>query len=339
MLLRHDFETPYEARFRHGDKLMGGVNMVILAAHQVVLFLASGVFGGCDYAPNGSRRGGTGIMKPSEKLILKLQERLAEGKELLASAFDLKVARRWDIRTEAIVRSFDPHGSCITNGTAYQIWDHAQWFRGNHPKDLDQEEAVFFQRLSAIEAILDSDIKMAPAPRSDNGAEEASRACPFRVREVASTPNLVFVLMPFTLDWSDRVWRRHIRKAVCGVVANPALVCIRADDLSGQDVMVDIYENILKASVIIADITSRNPNVFYELGIAHALGKRVVLVTQDVQDIPFDLLRFRHIVYQDNSEGCEKLEKELQRYLENCLGLETPVKDRTVASRAARVPE
>jgi hypothetical protein len=51
--------------------------------------------------------------------------------------------------------------------------------------------------------------------------------------------------------------------------------------------------------------------VFYELGIAHTIGKPVVLLTQQVADIPFDLNRYRHIVYQDNVDGLSRLSTEL----------------------------
>jgi nucleoside 2-deoxyribosyltransferase len=75
---------------------------------------------------------------------------------------------------------------------------------------------------------------------------------------------------------------------------------------------MDIWKGILKARIVIADITDRNPNVFYELGIAHTLGKPVILLTQKLTDIPFDLNRFRHIVYQDNLDGYDQLTKHLR---------------------------
>lgn len=71
--------------------------------------------------------------------------------------------------------------------------------------------------------------------------------------------------------------------------------------------------------ILIADITTRNPNVFYELGIAHALGQKVILMTQNKDDIPFDLLRFRHIIYEDNSDGYEVLRAGLEGALTEAL--------------------
>lgn len=74
-----------------------------------------------------------------------------------------------------------------------------------------------------------------------------------------------------------------------------------------------------QARIVIADITGRNANVFYELGLAHTVGKDVLLLTQAVSDIPFDLNRFRHIVYADNMDGYELLEKELRGSIDDIL--------------------
>ncbi len=124
--------------------------------------------------------------------------------------------------------------------------------------------------------------------------------------------HLIFVLMPFTEPWSDRIWKSHIKPVIEGIKFDPPLIVKRADDLFGHDVMHDIVAAISSAKLIIADITGRNPNVFYELGIAHWIGKRVILLTQSSNDIPFDLLRFRHIIYEDNSDGYNKLKVGLE---------------------------
>lgn len=239
--------------------------------------------------------------------------------------FDRKRTRRWESTVEAFVRALDPFGSSISSGTAYNLWHQAQWFRGNYPQDSEQAEAVFIQRVFALEGILSSEIRLANDKRDRSSSMRIAASAPYHTRNVKVVPNLVFVLMPFERDWSSRIWNKHIKPAVTAAAADPPLICLRADDLSGQDIMIDVYENIVKSAAVIADTTNRNPNVFYELGLAHALGKRVILITQDVHDIPFDLQRFRHIVYADNSEGCERLEKELQRYLATFFGKSTVI--------------
>ena len=59
--------------------------------------------------------------------------------------------------------------------------------------------------------------------------------------------------------------------------------------------MHDILELISTSKVIICDLSGKNPNVFYEAGIAHTLGKEVILITQHESDVPFDLRPLRYI--------------------------------------------
>lgn len=129
----------------------------------------------------------------------------------------------------------------------------------------------------------------------------------YRGRETRVETGKCAVLMPFTADWSDRVWSHYIAPTITSAGFKPT----RADDLYGSDVMEDIWSMILSSEIVVADITGRNANVFYELGVAHTLGKRVVLLTQSVADIPFDLNRYRHVIYGDNHDGYESLTRGL----------------------------
>lgn len=133
----------------------------------------------------------------------------------------------------------------------------------------------------------------------------------YKGRETRITDGQCAVLMPFTESWSDRIWTKVLAPTITAAGFTP----IRADDLYGRDVMEDIWSMILSAEVVVADITGRNANVFYELGLAHAVGKEVLLITQDVNDIPFDLNRYRHIIYEDNVDGCDHLSKQLGKTL------------------------
>ena len=103
----------------------------------------------------------------------------------------------------------------------------------------------------------------------------------------------VFVLMPFDKNFND-VYQLGIKKACdeAGAYAE------RIDEqIFKESILQRIYNQIAKADVIIADMTGRNPNVFYETGYAHALGKNVILLTQNADDIPFDLKHYPHIIY------------------------------------------
>ncbi|HFJ9614117.1 TPA: hypothetical protein ACG4NT_001727 [Stenotrophomonas maltophilia] len=84
--------------------------------------------------------------------------------------------------------------------------------------------------------------------------------------------------------------------------------CRRADDIwEHQNVISDIVSLIDRAAVVICDCTGRNPNVFYEIGLAHAFGREVILITQSREDIPFDLQHIRYLTYHPNSEGIHAL--------------------------------
>lgn len=74
--------------------------------------------------------------------------------------------------------------------------------------------------------------------------------------------------------------------------------CERVDEQIFHERILDrIYNQIAKSDILVADMTERNANVFYEVGYAHGLGKNVILLTQNADDIPFDLKHFPHIVY------------------------------------------
>ena len=117
--------------------------------------------------------------------------------------------------------------------------------------------------------------------------------------------------MPFVETWSSDVWEQVISVAVKEMGMTP----LRADNLYGQNIMEDVWTGILKSAIIICDTTNRNPNVFYELGIAHTLGKKIILLTQNVDDIPFDLQTYRHIVYSTSLSGGSKLKEDIKSYI------------------------
>ena len=137
----------------------------------------------------------------------------------------------------------------------------------------------------------------------------------FQNRDTHVDNNSVFVIMPFTEDWSDDIWGQVIKPAV----QDTGMIPVRADDLYGQNIMEDVWQGILKAAVIICDTTGRNPNVFYELGIAHTLGKKVILLTQKIDDIPFDLQAYRHIEYVNSLSGGSQLKDTLKKYIKETL--------------------
>ena len=108
-----------------------------------------------------------------------------------------------------------------------------------------------------------------------------------------------FIVMPFSQQWSADV-HRILARACEAVGVRP----VRGDDLfTPTDILEDIWQSINAADFVIADITGRNPNVLYELGIAHTLAKPVLILSKDAVDIPIDLATRRVILYGQKAEA------------------------------------
>lgn len=123
-----------------------------------------------------------------------------------------------------------------------------------------------------------------------------------------------FVLMPFHRSF-DAVYA-----TVSEACESPELLltCSRADDFYNPGhIMEDILMGIASADFIVADLTGKNPNVFYELGIAHSCkdALNVVIITQSLEDVPFDLRHMRCITYKNESGGLRALRADLDRAL------------------------
>jgi hypothetical protein len=83
-------------------------------------------------------------------------------------------------------------------------------------------------------------------------------------------------------------------------------------------VVEKIWEQILKAKLLLADLTGKNANVFYELGLAHAAEKPVVFTSANSEDVPFDLRHLRVIIYDIREpEWADRLRKSIADYLRN----------------------
>jgi len=123
-----------------------------------------------------------------------------------------------------------------------------------------------------------------------------------------------FVLMPFEPAMNEVF--DTIRDSVAGEPWN--FQCQRADDFfAGGHILSDVLRGIQEAQILVADLTGRNPNVFYELGIAHMVKqpKDIILLTQNISAVPFDLQSFRCIQYTQTIQGARKLREDLRRVL------------------------
>lgn len=112
---------------------------------------------------------------------------------------------------------------------------------------------------------------------------------------------------------------RNVYDTVEGVVRDYcALKCVRADKIARSDrITDDIRNNIKNARLVIADLTSINPNVFYEVGMAHGLDKQVILMVQDETKVPFDLREIRYLQYEP--QDLTSLRQRLIAYIKICV--------------------
>jgi len=129
-------------------------------------------------------------------------------------------------------------------------------------------------------------------------------------------PLLVSVMMPFHPTFGE------VYRALRETVESAGLKCRRADDIwENPAVMQDVVSLIDRSRVVICDCSDRNANVFYEIGIAHTLGREVILITQAETDIPFDLRHLRYVSYLNNGEGREELKRRVATRLANLVGV------------------
>lgn len=203
------------------------------------------------------------------------------------------------------------------------IYDAARWeFGFDSPfvvqfplEALDQAPDA---RRAVLEAIADEHIRSEIA-RIEREMNIVQVNPIFGPASFAIDPHLAFVLMPFTSDLT-LIYNTLVKPTV----EDPrfGLICRRADDIkSNKTIIQDIWKSICEARLVIADLSGLNPNVMYELGVAHTVGKDTILIYQGGQDLkfPFDLSHIRRIEYTNDAIGGKKLVDELRATVESVL--------------------
>lgn len=134
--------------------------------------------------------------------------------------------------------------------------------------------------------------------------------------DLGDIKNECFVLMPFGPKF-DPIYEEVLRPAIEEIGLVPA----RADLTYGsRRIMRDVWNGISTARIVIAELTGGNPNVLYELGMAHALGKPFVIITNSMGDVPFDLKELRCIVYdKDHPKWGDSLARNVARTMRSVL--------------------
>jgi hypothetical protein len=167
--------------------------------------------------------------------------------------------------------------------------------------DVDQAVRIRGSRPDAFEVVATERVEQA-ARQSD--------AAPL----LTSSSNLCFVMMPFGQEF-DRLYYEFIKASIEQFGLTP----LRADEIPSTGlIMEQIRVSIQQSRLCVADVSQRNPNVLYEVGIAHTLGKPTILLTSKIEEVPFDIRALRIVVYDPNEPA--SLRAELVRTIEVTLG-------------------
>lgn len=158
----------------------------------------------------------------------------------------------------------------------------------------------------------DVSLKEAPIEFHINGQHEVT------IKDVSidKEQKSVFVVMQFTQEYNDLY-----EQVIIPVISKYNMNCIRADDIyTATPILADIINEIKAASIVIADITPDNPNVFYELGFAHALNKPTIVLSEKQRTkLPFDVSGLRTIFYDNSIAGKAKVEQTLTKFIEKII--------------------
>lgn len=133
----------------------------------------------------------------------------------------------------------------------------------------------------------------------------------FQIPSTEVENDLVSIMMPFA-GFDD------VHQGIVRACKQAGYRCQRADDIwEHSTILQDIFSLIYRSKIVIADFSGRNPNVMYEVGIAHTLGKIVIPISQTLEHIPSDLQGHRIQTYLKNGEGIDKLETALAAKLKS----------------------
>ncbi len=124
---------------------------------------------------------------------------------------------------------------------------------------------------------------------------------------------VVFMVMPFGDNFIALY--NHLKERF-----KENYIFTNAGDLDNQqNILKDIVEGIGNSNIVISDLTGLNPNVFYELGLAHAMDKKCIIITQDISELPFDLKSYRAVEYSLLFNKIPELEQELHKLLQGAI--------------------
>lgn len=127
-------------------------------------------------------------------------------------------------------------------------------------------------------------------------------------------PRQASAMMPYSSGFTA------VYDTISAAALSAGLRCNRADNIwEHHTIIQDVVSLIDRSRIVVCDLSGRNPNVFYETGIAHSLGREVILITQHADDVPFDLRHIRYITYLNNTQGLSDLQQKLTDRMQTIL--------------------
>lgn len=137
----------------------------------------------------------------------------------------------------------------------------------------------------------------------------------FTGRSFNPKDDLCFVVMPLSVPRLDTIFEEVIKPTLEGL----NLTVHRSDMIMETGTLMEsIWTSIFESRMVVAELTGRNPNVYYEVGLADTVGVPVIPLTQELPRV-FDVQHKNHIVYEDSPAGLETLKQKLRGMAEAVL--------------------
>lgn len=207
---------------------------------------------------------------------------------------------------------FDPAFPPVPHGRISDlVWelDIGEWeLNRTHwaVKDVDLLEELMKAGLFSEVQIQKSFFAAKPARDANDEIQIHVSPTVFKVPAGGVEGDLVAVMRPFKAEFTPV---QQKLEETCNALG---LRCLDVNQVWNEsEIIQDIFSLIYHARAVICDFSERNPNVFYEAGIAHTLGKPVIPIVQDGDHIPFDLKHHRYVEYESTKDGLDELSKKV----------------------------
>lgn len=166
------------------------------------------------------------------------------------------------------------------------------------------EVDIFSSHTDLIKELIWKDL----TPKKDTSPSHMSVKPVFGAQPFKVKPQQCSVSMPLDAYWSDPLWEE-----LEDILTGADLTAIRAEGLFATNSLSHNWKLINESALFIADLTYKQPDVFFKLGIAQTLGKDIIIISQHDRDIPKDFANFPQLLYNNNNEeGLKQLRKDLE---------------------------